>query len=61
MNIKVDVYFRNEKNGSYHIFHEELTEKDIALFFKEKLKDNLPMWMGEEWKFHSTEIDKIQM
>jgi hypothetical protein len=61
MDLKIDVFYRNKKTGKFQILHETITEKDIDEIAREKTKDNLPMWMDENWEFNSADVDKIEM
>ena len=61
MELKIDVYYRNKDTNSFEIFHETITDEDIAKIAEEKTKDNKPMWMGEKWEFESVTVDKVEL
>jgi len=61
MDLKLDVYYKNKETGKYQIFHDKITEDDIAELIKERNKDSLPMWMDENWEFDSINVDKVDL
>ena len=61
MDLTIDVYYKNKETGKYQIFHDKVTEDDIAELIKERNKDSLPMWMDENWEFDSINVDKVDL
>ena len=61
MDLTIDVYYKNKKTGNYQLFHDKITEEDIAELIKAKYKDNLPMWMDKNWDFDSINMNKIDL
>jgi len=61
MEIRIDVYFKNQKTGKFNLLRETITEDDIERLAQEKAQENQPMWLSEDHVFHSTEIDEISI
>ena len=61
MDLTIDVYYKNKETGKYQIFHDKVTEDDIAELIKERNKDSLPMWMDENWEFDNINVDKVDL
>ena len=61
MKLKIDVYYRDKKSGAFEIFHETIDEDDFIKIVKERCDNSKPMWMGEDWKFDSISVDKVEL
>lgn len=60
MNLKIDIYYKHKTKNKFNIFHDNITEEDIQELAKQKTKDNLPMWMNDEWEFESANVVNIE-
>lgn len=61
MELTIDTYYKNKETGKYQIFHDTVTEEEIAEIIKKRNEDSLPMCMDENWEFDSINVDKVDL